>query len=535
MKRKNAVVVGYKWKSVGGSFAAMMVRGLRGEAEAFPVPPDELVDWLATNGERFKAIYIIKTYFVGDAARAEAVLQKLKRKGVRIEIAAHEVGLEIGHFEQKLIEIGRLDKETVLERRKAGELTRGLQAKGLVAFFTKDGGDKDLEDEIQNRFHTSTDGLSDIGDLVACDKYFVMNQPGVELIEIGIWHFELYGRADIFNEVVHVLADDEDKSRWSKALVEAIEHYRRFKRRGLVGDSPAMTDLKRNVRRLTRYPDARVMILGESGTGKETVAMQLHYGSMRSKNRFVAFNCASVNPDLIESRLFGYEKGAFTGACQQTPGIFEAADKGTVFLDEIGEMSLEGQGLLLRTLENGTIQRVGGTEEIPIDVRLITATNRNLVEMVKKGKFRADLYYRLNMIQIRIPPLREHKEDIADIVSAWNAHRQTPNGKYVEPPDETAVEALCTYDYPGNVRELLSILERAEIMGETDFAKLIYDYREMNAGLEDAMAKGAVFLPEDLDGAMRCHVRRIFEKYGRNVTRAAHALKVSKNTVRKYL
>lgn len=511
MKPKNAVVVGCGWGSVDGSLAAMLVRGLRGDAEAFPVAPENLTDWLEAEGKCFRAIYIINTFFAGDAKRAEMVLKRLKRKGVQIEIAFHK------------------------RAQAPAALTVELAAKDLVKYFTKDGGDLDLEDEIKRRFRISTDGLSNIGDLVISDTYCVSNEPAVELIKVGMWHFEMYGRNDIFNEVVHVLADNEGRSRWSKKLLEAVEHYRRFGRRGLIGDSPAMRKLRDDVRRLTQYPNSRVMIFGESGTGKETVAMQLHYGSTRNKHKFVAFNCATVNPELIESRLFGYEKGSFTGAYQQTDGVFEAANGGTLFLDEIGEMSLDVQGILLRTLENGTIQRMGSTEEIPVDVRLITATNRNLVEMVKEGKFRADLYHRLNAIQIRIPPLREHKEDIASIVSAWNAWRQKPNSKYLEPLNIQAIAALESYDYPGNVRELLNILERADVMGETDYAKLIDDYRTMNAGLEDVVSDEFDGVPEDLDGAMRYHVRRLYDKYKKNLTKTAEALKVSRNTVRKYL
>lgn len=535
MKQKNAVVVGCEWKSVCGSFAAMMVRGLRGAAEVFPVKPEALTDWLEHEGSRFKNIYIIKTYFAGDPKRTAEVLKKLKRGGVAVEIAAHPVGMKIGRLEKVMIESGKLDSASVEEGRKCGELTRELAAKGLIKFFTDDGGDLDLEDEIARRFHISTEGLSNIGDMPVCGTYYVSNVSAVELIDVGMWYAESYDSNDIFDEVVHVLADNEDKSRWSKILTSAIDHYRRYRQRGLLGKSQAMQLLRVEVRKLMKHPNARVMILGETGTGKETVAMQLHYGSARKQENFVAFNCATTNENLVESRLFGYEKGAYTDAYKTTPGIFEVADKGTVFLDEIGEMSLAVQGILLRTLENGTIQRVGGTEEIPVDVRLITATNRNLVEMVREGKFRADLYHRLNAIQIRIPPLREHKEDIADIVAAWNAQRQSPNGVYLEPPGESQIAALQDYSYPGNVRELLNILERAAIMDETDFVKLMHDYCEMNAGLEGTIHINDVNMPEDLEGATRYHVRKIFDKYDQNITKTAEVLKVSRNTARKWL
>ena len=309
-----------------------------------------------------------------------------------------------------------------------------------------------------------------------------------------------------------------------------MEHYRRYGHRELVGKSAAMKELRGYIDRVAAHPEARVLILGESGTGKETVALQIHTKSPRRNEPFYAFNCASVNPELLESRFFGHMKGAFTGADRDEPGLFELADGGTLFLDEIGELPLAAQGILLRILEGGRFMRVGGKTEIKTDVRLITATNRNLPQMVRKGKFREDLFMRLNVVQIRVPPLREHKEDIADIADHWWF------GRFKKHLSEKQIAALKEYDYPGNVRELMNLLERAAVLGESDFAQLVARHREMNAGFNEGDdGSSPAIAPDLLDDAIREHVRRVLRKYALNVTRAASALGISRTTLRKWM
>jgi len=271
-----------------------------------------------------------------------------------------------------------------------------------------------------------------------------------------------------------------------------------------------------------------VLLTGESGTGKETIAMFIHTKSPRKNEPFCTFNCASVTPNLLEDRFFGHEKGAFTGANEQKKGLFEIADGGTLFLDEIGEMPLEAQGVLLRVLEGGRFTRVGGTDEISVDVRLITATNRDLAELVREGKFREDLYHRLCVVLIHAPSLREHKEDIEQIANGrWlkEHHRRL---------ETEQIAVLKTYDYPGNVRELINILDRAIVLDESDFAKLLKEHKEMTAGLKPSNEKSEA-VPDELDVAVRLHVKRVYEKYDRNLTRTAEALKAARNTVKKYL
>ena len=328
---------------------------------------------------------------------------------------------------------------------------------------------------------------------------------------------------------VRYLAEGIREESWSPDAKRIVSHYRRYGNRELIGNSVQMKQLRERVNFVAANPDARVLVIGESGTGKETVALQIHNRSPRRNEAFYAFNCASVNPELLASKFFGHEKGAFTGADKRELGLFELASGGTLFLDEIGELPLAAQGLLLRVLEEGRFMRVGGTEEIAVDVRLITATNRNLPVRVREGKFREDLFMRLNVIQLRIPPLREHRDDIRDVADNWwfNKFR-----KHLT--DEQAA-ALMAYDYPGNVRELLNVLERAVVFKTEDFAKLMVEHRQMNAGLQDEVPDNPSAAPDELDVAIRQHVRRVYAKYGENVSKAAAALKITRNTLRKYL
>jgi len=217
-----------------------------------------------------------------------------------------------------------------------------------------------------------------------------------------------------------------------------------------------------NYAKMAADSDSNVLLLGESGVGKEMFAQSIHNASTRSKGPFFAINCAALPRELISSELFGYEEGAFTGARKGgNPGKFEMADQGTMFLDEIGEMPLDMQGSLLRVLENGTIVRLGGREVIPVNVRIIAATNKNLTEEVKKGSFRLDLYYRLGVMIINIPPLRERISDIPEMVEYFVKNIGPKLGKRITTIDDRAMDILMNYDWPGNARELNNVIERA--------------------------------------------------------------------------
>lgn len=231
----------------------------------------------------------------------------------------------------------------------------------------------------------------------------------------------------------------------------------------MLGDSPQMQDIFNRIRRVAPT-QATVLIEGESGTGKELVARALHSLSPRSNKKFVAVNCAALSPQLMESELFGHEKGAFTGAMQRRIGRFEEADGGTLFLDEIGEIDIPTQVKLLRVLAERSIERVGSNTSIPVNVRVIAATNRDLAAMVQEGTFRLDLYQRLNVISLHLPPLRERKGDIVLMANAFARELGQQNGKPGTTLSRPALELLRCYNWPGNVRQLRTAVEHGVVM-----------------------------------------------------------------------
>lgn len=237
--------------------------------------------------------------------------------------------------------------------------------------------------------------------------------------------------------------------------------------KGLIGNNKKMQEVYQLVQKVSKS-NAAILIRGESGTGKELIASAIHYNSQRKNNRFLAINCGALPESLLESELFGHEKGAFTGAISSRKGIFESADKGTIFLDEIGDLSLATQMKLLRVLQDGEFRGVGGTRQIKVDVRIISATNKNLEECIKEGLFREDLYYRINVIAIDMPPLREKKDDIALLVKHFLEKYNHLKSKGVAPKriSSEAMNLLINFDWPGNVRELENVIERAVTLQE---------------------------------------------------------------------
>jgi transcriptional regulator with PAS, ATPase and Fis domain len=233
----------------------------------------------------------------------------------------------------------------------------------------------------------------------------------------------------------------------------------------LIGSSHPMLELRQEIERIARS-DAKVLITGESGVGKELVARAIHTNSPRADRAFIAVNCAGLPETLLESELFGHVKGSFTGAYRDKPGKLETADEGTIFLDEVGEMTLRMQGLLLRFLETGELQKVGSERAgRRVDVRVVAATNRNLQDLIAQGQFREDLYYRLNVIHFWVPPLRERKEDIPGLIQYFLSRFTATNGYLVKGIDTDAFQALCDYPWPGNVRELENVIERLIVTG----------------------------------------------------------------------
>ena len=310
---------------------------------------------------------------------------------------------------------------------------------------------------------------------------------------------------------------------------------KRFGLESLVGESRAMHEIFDVVRQVAPSR-ATVLIAGESGTGKELIAHAIHNLSNRNKTRFIAFNCAAFAPQLIESELFGHERGSFTGAVERRIGRFEQAAGGTLFLDEIGEIDSNIQVKLLRALDPGVFERVGGSQSIHADVRLVAATNRDLASLVRDGKFREDLYYRLNVVQIRVPPLRERKEDIPLLANSFLKEISERDGKAFRPLSPDAMEALLRYDWPGNVRELKGAIDSGVTLA-TGNQVTVHDLPMTVRGIS------GVSLPhgsanQDLvnihDNEVRL-IMRALEETGGNRTEAAKKLGISRRTLHRRL
>jgi two-component system NtrC family response regulator len=280
---------------------------------------------------------------------------------------------------------------------------------------------------------------------------------------------------------------------------------------------------------------ASVLIRGESGTGKELLARAIHYSSPQKDQAFVAVNCAALNENLLESELFGHERGAFTGAERLRKGRFELADGGTIFLDEIGEVPAPTQVKLLRVLQERTFERVGGSEELKVDVRVIAATNRNLEEMITAGTFREDLYYRLNVVSVEIPPLRRRRDDIPPMIEHYLALYAKEQRRKSLSFSKEAWNALLRYDFPGNVRELENIIQRAVILarGETMTLKELPTVVK-GPGSEPLASSGTQ--PHDLPGAVdRLEKDLVFESLRLNAgnqSKAARDLGISERNLR---
>lgn len=294
----------------------------------------------------------------------------------------------------------------------------------------------------------------------------------------------------------------------------------------IVGESAAMKKVFSIIERISSS-DSTVLILGESGTGKELVATALHYQSNRKEKPLIKVNCAALPEGLIESELFGHEKGAFTGAVRRKPGRFELANGGTIFLDEIGDVPLSTQSKILRVIQERQFERIGGTATMTVDVRIIAATNRNLEEDVRAGRFREDLYYRLNVIPLILPPLRERREDIPALIEFFVDKYRKKLSKNVRLSGET-VEALLAYDYPGNVRELENAIERcialsvSNVIGKEELPTAVANRQQ---------AAGSLLLSDIAAEAEKNHILEVLKTTRGNKTNAAKMLGISRKTL----
>jgi DNA-binding NtrC family response regulator len=300
----------------------------------------------------------------------------------------------------------------------------------------------------------------------------------------------------------------------------------------IIGKTPIMTELFQRVEAVAPTPST-VLIRGENGTGKELIAHAIHYNSTRAKGPLVKVNCGVLSEGVLESELFGHVKGAFTGAHRDKMGRFEMAHGGTIFLDEIGDISLNMQVKLLRVIQEKEFERVGGNETIKVDVRIIAATNRNLEEAIAEKKFREDLYYRLNVIPIVVPPLRERKDDIPLLVDHFIKKFNADFNKTIQGVDEEALQALMAYDWPGNIRELENVLERAIVLSRSDiltvkdFPETIGAQKRQNNHFSYVEGQQLNDLVEQFEKTI---IEQALEKYNGNKLRTAEKLGIHRST-----
>ena len=362
-------------------------------------------------------------------------------------------------------------------------------------------------------------------------------ESAVESLKLGAFHYmKKPFKADALRLIVKLALQTNSLKREVRAIRKGELQF--IEKVPMVGVSSALKAILRQAREVARHTEATVLITGESGTGKELIAKTIHHLSERCEAPFIEINCASIPVNLLESELFGHERGAFTDATARKPGLFEMANHGTIFLDEVGEMEPAMQAKLLRLLESRSVRRVGGTKSIEVDVRVIAATNRNLKEAIQQGGFREDLFYRLNVFPIHIPPLRERREDVPALVKFF---LELYSRRYSRDFNDVAPEAmhlLTDYSWPGNIRELKNSIERICIMHNNplllphhlpeeicDYAKAstkrVYGSADFESGLEEAVCR----FERDL-------IVAALESSGSNVLQAANLLKIPRGTLR---
>ncbi len=488
--------------------AAAALTALDGGADVAGVSMEALAATLAERGSNYETVYVLGVGLSRNVGPIVEALGRLKAKGVKT------VWVSCLNAPPAFISEVSLGG--------AGASSRGFDEMVESPDSTLLDATADclhLGADQLKRFRAYAEAAADSGPTVAAYRH---------LAEAAGYAHRMFHDDAVYAEAILALSRRLQPKDWPSRLREVDQLFDQVGKYELVGRSAKMDKVRSDILLAARHPRARVLVLGESGTGKELVARQIHANSERKDAPFVPFNCAAVTPTLLEDRFFGHEKGGFTHATAQVPGLFERANHGMLFLDEIGELSMAAQAMLLRVLTDGKIVRVGGTREIDVDVRLVMATNCNLPRMVREGSFRADLYQRISMMVIRLPSLAERKQDIGTIARNWWYHMVGEN------LPESHFAALLDYDYPGNVRELINLLERADALGERDFAKVLSEHKELNKDLY-APIEEASGLPDNLDEAVGRHVKDVLAKYGGNKTAAAKALGISLNTLKKHL
>jgi DNA-binding NtrC family response regulator len=362
-------------------------------------------------------------------------------------------------------------------------------------------------------------------------------ETAVKAMKIGVQDFiekdaDKGFRVEMLEHTVSQVLQIGNLKSENKRLRESLDERYKF-----VGQTPAVDSLMKTIEEVAGS-NSTVMIYGESGTGKELLAQAIHNKSKRANLPFVKINCAAIPESLIESELFGHEKGAYTGAIKTRIGKFELANGGTLLLDEIGEMPIYAQSKLLRVLQEREITKVGGSEEVAIDVRILCSTNRNLQEEVKKGNFREDLYYRLNVIPLEVPPLRERMADIESLAQHFIAKYNKENGYTVTGMKGETLARLKAHDWPGNVRELENVIQRAVVFaknGEIGVEHLRLDGSRPVSNGTSANGAGGLVPGMSVSEAERILIIKTLEACGDNRTKAAEMLDISIRTLRNKL
>ena len=350
---------------------------------------------------------------------------------------------------------------------------------------------------------------------------------GVQAIKNGA--FDYITKGDDNNKILPLLSRAVEKVEMSRRLAQLEKQVgEKFSFDTVLGNSPAIREAIELARKVAAT-DATVLVTGETGTGKEVFAQAIHQNSARAKRSFVAVNCSAFSKELLESELFGHRAGAFTGAVKDKKGLFEEASGGTIFLDEIGEMAFDLQAKLLRVIESGEFIKVGETRPTKVDVRIVAATNRDLKQEIAEGRFREDLYYRLSVFRIHLPPLRERPEDIEAYVRMFAGRFGMKMGRRVEHIEPEYLERLRLHGWPGNVRELRNVVERSLIMAEGTVLRAADLPLEMQRS--DASGRPAGGEALDLASVEREHIARVLRRTGGNKTRTAALLGIGLTTL----
>jgi len=404
-----------------------------------------------------------------------------------------------------------------------GEVLAPFQQDGLKFLIIFDEDERkyfDCELRIPFFILEHTLGVINLGKKATGTEY---SSQEIKLLQIFINMSTLALEKQLFFRQQHRIPLSEKTA--NENLNIQIKHSRDFEE--MIGSSPAMKKIKAIIKRVASK-DVTVCITGESGTGKELVAKAIHCGSSRQERPLVTLNCAALPENLVESELFGHEKGAFTGAYKQKIGKFEYANGSTLFLDEIGDMSLSTQSKLLRVLQDKTVQRIGGHNCIEADVRIIVATHKDLNELIKTGCFREDLFYRINVVQIHVPPLRERKEDIPPLADYFIKKFNTFYKTAISPLTEDELRKLMRYDFPGNVRELKNIIERAVILAHDGHLSLDF-LPQLSNHTQPKLSHPSNITLENLE---KDYIKTVLEQAQYNKTKAARILGIARKTLR---